>query len=257
MTLDLSLVIPAFNEQDRLGPFLANVRAYLDAARPASYEVIVVDDGSHDETSRLVVRTGARWPELRLLRHSGNKGKGQAVRTGVLASAGRRVLFADADGATPIAEEAKLSAALDAGTIVAVGSRCLPAPEVQRSRLWRRAVAGCLFARTARAAIGITIIDTQCGFKMFDGPCGRELFADSQENGYLLDVELLALAARRDYDVVEVAVNWAERPGSKVCLVRDSARMLRDLWRLRRRLRAMPTFSVKSLPVHVYERTAA
>ena len=92
---------------------------------------------------------------------------------------------------------------------------------------------------------------------MFDGPCGRELFADSQETGYLLDVELLALAARREYPVVEVAVNWAERSGSKVCLIRDSAKMLRDLWRLRGRLRAVRTLPFISLPTPVSRRTAA
>ncbi len=240
MTPVLSVVIPAFNEQDRLGPYLAEARAYLDAVRPAAYEVIVVDDGSRDGTAELVARTRASWPQLRLLRHPANRGKGQALRTGVRASAGRRVLFTDADGATPIAEEAKLSAALARGAIVAAGSRHLSGPGVSRDRNWRRAVAGGLFARAARAAVGVSVSDTQCGFKMFDGPLGRELFETSRETGYLLDVELLALAARRQYPVVEVAVNWCERPGSKVRLVRDSLKMLYELWRLRARLRALP-----------------
>jgi dolichyl-phosphate beta-glucosyltransferase len=242
----LSVVIPAFNEQDRLGPYLAEVRAYLDSIRPAAYEVIVVDDGSRDDTAGLVARIRASWPQLRLLRHPANRGKGQAVRTGVRSSAGRRVLFADADGATPIAEEAKLSAALARGAVVAAGSRYLPGPGVIRDRNWRRAVAGGLFARVARAAVGVTVSDTQCGFKMFDGPLGRELFAASRETGYLLDVELLALANRRGYPVDEVAVNWCERPGSKVRLVRDSLKMLCDLWRLRGRLRALPAILAPS-----------
>jgi dolichyl-phosphate beta-glucosyltransferase len=240
----LSVVIPAFNEQDRLGPFLAEVRAYLDSARPAAYEVIVVDDGSHDDTAGLVMRTRASWPQLRLLRHPANRGKGQAVRTGVRATAGRRVLFADADGATPIAEEARLAAALARGAVVAAGSRYLPGPGVARERNWRRAVAGGLFARAARAAVGVTFTDTQCGFKMFEGSLGRDLFAASRETGYLLDVEVLALALRRGYPVAEVAVNWSERPGSKVRLVRDSVKMLCDLWRLRGRLRALPPVPV-------------
>lgn len=219
---------------------MAEVRAYLDAGRPAAYEVIVVDDGSRDDTAGLVLRTGASWPQLRLLRHPANRGKGQAVRTGVRATAGRRVLFADADGATPIAEEAKLSAALTQGAVVAAGSRYLPGPGVLRDRNWRRAVTGGLFARAARAAVGVTVSDTQCGFKMFDGPLGRDLIGSSRETGYLLDVEVLALAIRLGYPIAEVAVNWCERPGSKVRLVRDSLKMLCDLWRLRGRLRSLP-----------------
>lgn len=240
MTPALSVVIPAFNEQDRLGPYLAEVRAYLDAVHPAAYEVLVVDDGSRDETARLVSHTRATWPELRLLRHPENLGKGRAIKTGVQATAGRRVLFADADGATPIAEETRLSAALDRGAIIAVGSRYVFGAGVRRDRIWRRAIAGGLFARAARAAVGVTVTDTQCGFKMFDGPIGRDLIAASRETGYLLDLELLALAARSGHPVAEVAVNWSERTGSKVRLVRDSFRMLRDLWRLRGRLRRMP-----------------
>jgi dolichyl-phosphate beta-glucosyltransferase len=111
-----------------------------------------------------------------------------------------------------------------------------------------------LFARAARAAVGVTVTDTQCGFKMFDGPLGRDLFAASRETGYLLDVEVLALANRRGFPVAEVAVNWCERPGSKVRLVRDSLKMLRDLWRLRGRLRALPP--IPALPERQLTRAA-
>lgn len=243
MTPNLSVVIPAFNEQDRLGPFLAEVRGYLDVKRSGSYEVIVVEDGSRDDTAGLVARTQESWPELRILRHPENQGKGAAVRTGVFASKGRRVLYADADGATPIAEEWRLSRALDHGAVIAAGSRYLPGPGVTRERNWRRAIAGALFARAARAVLSVRIMDTQCGFKMMDGAIGRELFALGHETGYLFDVELLALASRLDFSIAEVAVNWSERPGSKVRLVRDSLKMLRDLWRLRARLRAMPALT--------------
>jgi dolichyl-phosphate beta-glucosyltransferase len=236
----LSLVIPAFNEADRLGPYLLEVRGHLDAAYPADYQVIVVDDGSRDDTARLVTRAAVGWGELGLLRHPGNRGKGAAVRTGVLASAGRRVLFADADGATPIAEEWKLAAALDRGAAVAAGSRYVAGPGVRRDRNPRRALAGGVFAWAARTAVGVGVRDTQCGFKMFDGDTGRHLFGLGRETGYLFDVELLALAGRFGYPVAEVAVNWSERPGSKVRLVRDSLRMLGDLWRLRGRLRRNP-----------------
>ena len=248
MTPALSVVIPAFNEQDRLGPYLAEIRSYLDHVLTAAYEVIAVDDGSQDGTSGLVLGTAANWPQLRLLRHPANCGKGQAVRTGVRSSTGRRVLFTDADGATPIAEEARLSAALARAAVVAAGSRTLTEAKVVRDRNWRRAVAGGLFARAARMSVGVTVTDTQCGFKMFDGPLGRDLFAESRETGYLLDVEILALAIRRGYPVVEVAVSWSERPGSKVRLVRDSCKMLLDLWRLRGRLRELPPIADSPAP---------
>lgn len=240
MSPALSVVIPAFNEQDRLGPFLADVREYLSGRHPSSHEVFVVDDGSRDGTAGLVEAAADGWPELRLLRHPVNRGKGAAVRTGVLASTGRRVLFADADGATPIGEEWKLATALDRGAVVAAGSRYMAGPGVTRERHWRRAIMGGLFARTTRAAVGTTVSDTQCGFKMLDGPTARVLFAAGQETGYLFDVEVLALAARAGYPMAEVAVNWTEQPGSKVRLVRDSLKMLRDLWRLRGRLHTMP-----------------
>lgn len=249
MPLTLSLVIPAFNEEDRLGPYLVEVRGYLDCAYPGGYEVIVVDDGSRDDTAGLVVRAAGGWPALRLLGHTVNQGKGAAVRTGVLASVGRRVLFADADGATPISDERALSTELDRGAVVAIGSRSLSRPGVHQDRNWRRALASGLFRRAVRAAVGVTVGDTQCGFKMFDGRFGRQLFSESCEKGYLLDVELLALARRAGHPVAEVAVNWSERPGSKIRLVRDSLRMLRDLWHLRLRLRALPPLAPATVGV--------
>ncbi len=240
MNRQLTVVIPAFNEQDRLGPYLAEMRDYLDAAYSTDYEVLVVDDGSRDGTASLVEDTAQVWSSLRLLRHRVNQGKGAAVRTGVMASSGRRVLFADADGATPIAEEWKLRAALDRGASIASGSRYLPGPGVTRERNWKRAFASGLFLRAVRAAVGVTVKDTQCGFKMFEGELGRELFSAGAETGYLFDLEVLALAARSGHEIAEVAVNWSEQPGSKVRLVRDSLKMLRDLWYLRGRLHTLP-----------------
>jgi len=243
MRPQLSVVIPAFNETARLGPYLADIRAHLDAAYPANYEVLVIDDGSTDDTAGLVRRASASWPQLKLLQHTINQGKGAAVRTGVLAAAGRRVLFADADGATPIVEEWRLSAAIAKGAAVAVASRYVPGPGVARERNLRRAVAGTVFRWAARLLVGVGVKDTQCGFKMFEADAGRTLFATGAETGYLFDIEVLALAERWGYPVAEVAVNWHEQPGSKVRFVRDSVRMFAGLWRLRRRLLTLPTAS--------------
>lgn len=248
----LSVVIPTYNESARLGPYLAEIRAYLDAEYSAEYEVLVVDDGSTDATANLVMRWAVGWPRLRLLRHSKNRGKGAAVRTGVLAATGRRILFADADGATPIAEERRLTLALTNGAAVASGSRYVPGPGVIRRRNVRREVASTVFRTAARWLIGVGVRDTQCGFKMFRAEAARTLFSTGAETGYLFDLEVLALARRTGFGVAEVAVNWSERPGSKLRFIRDSLRMFAGLWRLRRRLRMLPI-----APVRVEHRQAA
>lgn len=236
----LAVVIPAYNEAERIGPYLAEVRGHLDAVYPGGYEVIVADDGSTDATADLVHAAAAGWPQLRLVGLGRNSGKGAAVRAGVAAATADRVLFADADGATPIAEERRLTRALAGGAAVAVGSRYVPGPGVTRTRNPRRAVAGAVFRLAARTLVGVRVRDTQCGFKMFTAAAARALFGAGRETGYLFDVELVALADRFGLPVAEVAINWGEKPGSKVRLVRDSVRMFAGLARLRRQVRAVP-----------------
>ena len=163
----LSLILPALNQARRLPPYLQSVRGYLERSFRQSYEVIVVDDGSGDETAAVVQGLAAQWPQLRLLRHDKNEGKGSAVRTGVLAARGELLLFADADGAAPIEEHARLAAAIAQGADVAIGSRLLPDPAIRRTRHWYRELLGRLFALAARRLLRISARDTQCGFKMF------------------------------------------------------------------------------------------
>jgi len=240
MKITLSLIVPAYNEARRLPPYLASVREYFDAHYPDGYEVIVVDDGSGDGLPDVLSALAAAWPELVVMRHPANRGKGAAVRTGMLAARGELLLFADADGATPIDQEAKLSEAIAAGADVAVGSRLVAASGtlgvVTRRRTWVRGLTGRLFARLARWLLGISIRDTQCGFKMFRGEAGRKLFSLSRETGYLFDLELLVLADRLRYRVAEVPVNWADVPGGHLRLTSELGRILLGLWRLRRRL---------------------
>lgn len=232
----LSVILPAYNESQRLPPFLAAVREHLDTHYENRYEVLVVDDGSDDDLDGVLAMAAERWPALELIRHPKNRGKGAAVRTGMLAARGDLVLFADADGATPIEEEVKLTEAIHQGADLAIGSRLLAAAEATRRRSWSRGLAGPWFAALARWWLGVGVRDPQCGFKMFRREAARELFQRSKESRYLFDLELLVLARQLDYRVVEVPVNWTEIPGGHLNLVRELIKMPLALWRLRRRL---------------------
>jgi len=235
----LSIVLPAYNEARRLPPYLETIRHYLDAQYRNAYEVIVVDDGGSDHLLEALTRICGDWPRFVFIRHPRNLGKGAAVRTGVQAARGDRILFADADGATPIDEERRLSVALAAGAELAVGSRLTADSQVVRRRFWGRAVLGRAFAAVARRVFSLSVRDTQCGFKMFRrGPAGR-LFALSHEDGYLFDIEILALAQQLGYRVAEVPINWADRPGSRLHLWRDAGKILTGLQRVRRRLKRL------------------
>jgi len=236
MEISLSVIMPAYNESRRLPPFLTSVRRYLDERYPDCYEVIVVDDGSRDGLPEVLASAAADWPGLLAMRHPTNLGKGAAVRTGMLAARGRLLLFADADGATPIDQEAKLYQAILDGADIAVGSRLLAAAGVVRRRSPARCLAGRLFAGLARRWLRIAVRDTQCGFKMFRREAGRKLFRLQQESGYLFDLELLTLADRLGYTTAEVPVTWTEMPGGHLSPARELPRLLLGLWRLKRRL---------------------
>jgi len=230
-----SIVIPAYNEAQRLPAYLNEVVAYFDG-RAEPYEVIVVDDGSADETAARVLEAQASHPSVALHRLGENHGKGHAVRAGMRAARGGLRLMADADGATPIAEVKRLEAAIQAGADVAVGSRALHDPSVRREVLLHRKLSGEIFNFFARRMGVGEVTDTQCGFKLFRGPAAATLFGELETDGFGFDVELLLLARRHRYRVVEVAINWADQPGSKVDVLRDGPRMLAQIVRARVRL---------------------
>jgi dolichyl-phosphate beta-glucosyltransferase len=229
-TPELSIVIPAFNEEQRLPLFLAGALQWL-AASDMGREVIVVDDGSNDATASVAEKQG-----VRVIRHDRNRGKGAAVRTGMLAARGRLRLFVDADGATTMDEFPALLAAIRDGAQVAVGSREGGGKVVKVSGL--RKFLGRWFNRAVRVGAVSGIKDTQCGFKLFTDAAAKTLFSLSRENGYAFDVEVLFLAQKLGTKIAEVPVNWTEIPGSKVRVWRDGVRMLRAVRRIKRRWRA-------------------
>lgn len=239
---ELSLVIPAFDEEHRLPRTLEEVSGYLEGRRGSAggeYEILVVDDGSSDGTAGVVQEFSRGNSRVRLLRLDANRGKGHAVKTGVLRARGRRILFADADGSTPIAEIERLHAALDGGARVAIGSRALKSDETHITTHAHRRIFGQAFNRLINALVVPQIRDTQCGFKLFDRAAAHFLFGQQQSSGFGFDVEILYLARRAGLEIAEVAVNWNNAPGSKVNLWVDPFRMFRDALAARLRHRGI------------------
>ena len=231
-TPDLSIIIPAFNEGSRIGSTIREMVSYCRSTRRA-YELLVVDDGSRDNTSSVARGFAQDVPEIRVVRLATNHGKGYAVRTGVLSAIGGTVLFADADGATPIAELERLELALDAGADIAIGSRAHRVEGVRVEAKVHRHLIGRTFHRLVEWLADSGVSDTQCGFKLFRSRVARDLFPRMRMNGYSFDVELLLMARYLGYQIAEVPVNWTDQPGSKVRLTVDSLQMAFDLFRIR------------------------
>ena len=235
--IDWSVVIPAYNEAARLPAYLKDVIAYFEA-RDVLFEVLVVDDGSADGTAERVREISAGRGFIGVHALPVNRGKGAAVREGMRRTTGALKLMADADGATPIAEVERLEAALARGADIAVGSRVLRDPSVVRQTRLHRKLSGHVFNFIVRRLGVSAVVDTQCGFKLFRRAAADELFGALATDGFGFDVELLLLAQRRGYRVAEVPINWTDQPGSKVGVLTDGPRMLRDIvaarWRLAR-----------------------
>lgn len=233
LPLQLSIVIPAFNEQDRLAESLTKIREYANG-RSLRFEVLVVDDGSTDGTAKLVERTRCGFPELRLIANQRNRGKGASVRQGMLEARGEIALFTDADLSAPIEEADKLLAAIrDGGYDGAIGSRAVDRSliEVHQSRFRERA--GIIFNHIVRWGLGLPFQDTQCGFKAFRMEKARAIFELQRTEGFGFDPEILFIAQKRGLRIAEVPVHWAHNPATKVHVFSDSVRMLLDLFVIR------------------------
>lgn len=233
--MELSLIIPAFNEAQRIGSTLRRAHRFL-AARPTSFEIIVVDDGSTDHTVALVTALASELPGLRVLRSPANRGKGHAVRRGMLAATGQIRVFSDADGSTPIDELDPLLRALAAGADIAIGSRYLAASRVTRPQPWFRRVWSRLVNRVVQRMLLPGVLDTHCGFKAFTAAAAGHTFAACTVDGWSFDLEVLARARAHGLRIQEVAVRWENDERSKARLG-QLPREVRHVYRIRQQLR--------------------
>jgi len=223
-----SIVIPAFNEEARIGGALEAVLACI-RQRGWSAEVIVVDDGSRDKTAEIVQAFAANAPELRMLQNPGNRGKGYSVRNGVLHSLGEVVMFTDADLSAPIEEADGLLAAIAGGADIAIGSRWLERTRQSiRQPLYRQFFGRC-FNVVTHAVMGLPYADTQCGFKAFTRAAAQTVFQLQTIERWGFDPEILFIALKRGYRVVEVPVSWAHDERTRISYLRDGTRMLQDI----------------------------
>lgn len=229
----LSVVIPAFNEEQGIKETLSKVESYL-IEQDYSYEIIVVDDGSVDNTAELVKNFTAynHSHSLCLLKNEGNKGKGFSVKRGVLEARGEYILFSDADMSTPIEEIEKLMPWFDKGYDIVIGSRALPQSNIMIHQPFYRETMGRIFNVFVQLLTIKGIKDTQCGFKCFRKKVAQEIFNKQTASGFSFDVEVLYIAYKLDYRIKEVPINWYNSPNSKVNALTDSFKMLVDLLRI-------------------------
>ena len=222
--------MPAYNEERRLPGSLERLEQYI-ASLDREVEVIVVENGSTDRTAALVEERQQRLPWLRLLRVS-TPGKGWAVRTGMMAAKGDHLMFCDVDFSMPVEEIGKFTALLDAGAPIVIASREMATSERHHEPA-RRHLMGRVFNRLVQAVVVSGIDDTQCGFKAFQRPVGRDLYSLQRTRGWGFDVEILYLARRRGYRVQQLAIDWYYDADSRVRGLRDSADMLGEVLRIR------------------------
>jgi len=230
--LTYSIVLPAYNESERIGATLEKIFAHADQAGWKN-EVIVVNDGSTDDTAGIVRRYQAKHPTLQLLENPGNRGKGYSVRNGMLHAHGDVLLFSDADLSSPIAEAGKLFAAIETGADVAIGSRWLNTELQIRRQPLHRQLFGRIFNLALRIVLGLNFKDTQCGFKAFTRDAAHCLFALQKIERWGFDPELLYLARKLKLTVQEVPVAWSHRDGTRLNPLRDGVRMFGEVLRIR------------------------
>lgn len=236
MKNSLSIVIPAYDESERLGSTVHQILAYIKKQNPDA-ELIVVDDGSKDNTAEVAEKAFAEFPEIeaRVVRYEKNRGKGYAVKTGLLEAKYDIALFSDADLSTPIEETPKLVELIESGACdVAFGSRALDRSLIGTHQPWRREQGGKVVNLIIKTMTGLKFSDTQCGFKAFNMKKFRPLLEVMQIDRFGFDVEFLFVAQYHKLCLKEIPVRWNNVEGSKVSVVRDTRRMMTELTQIRR-----------------------
>jgi glycosyltransferase involved in cell wall biosynthesis len=227
-----SIVIPAYNESARLPATLASVMSCI-RARGWQAEVLVVNDGSTDATANVVQAFAQTAPEIRLIENPGNRGKGYSVRAGMLHARGEVVLFTDSDLSAPIEEAERLFAAIQEGADIAIGSRWLESGrQTQRQPLYRQFFGRCFNAVT-RAVMRLPFADTQCGLKAFTREAAQTIFQLQTIDRWGFDPEILFIALKRGYWIIEVPVSWAHDERTRMSYLRDGIRMLQEIAQIR------------------------
>lgn len=233
--VDLSVVIPAYNEEERLKRAIPAIVGHLRAAN-RSFEIVVVDDGSQDGTAAVTKELAESLPGLQLISYRPNRGKGGAVRAGMLAAVGDRVLFTDADQSTPIGELDKLLAKIEhEGYDMAIGSRAIAGAEVEETQGWHRVLAAKLFGGASKLLAVRGIADTQCGFKCMTREVAQKVFPQVTSDTAIFDIEMLAVAAREGYRIAELPVTWVHDQDTRIPYdLRRALRIWGELFRIRR-----------------------
>lgn len=228
-----SIIVPAYNEAERIGTSLERMLSYIAECK-WSAEIMVVNDGSRDNTSEIVNEFARRNPLVRLIENPGNRGKGYTVRNGMLNASGQVLLFTDADLSSPIEEAPKLFAVIESGEAdVAIGSRYLQSELQTRKQPIHRRMLGRAFNIALRVILGLSYVDTQCGFKAFSRKAATTIFTSMKIERWGFDPEILFLAKRYGLRVQEVPVSWAHDHRSKINPIRDGTRMFGELMRVR------------------------
>ena len=229
----ISVVIPAYNEAKYIERAVKETSNFL-WKNFGSFEIIVVDDGSTDETLNILRGLSDKVPGLKVLYNGKNMGKGYSARSGVLAASGKYIMFTDTDFSVPINEIGKFINKIDEGTDIVIGSRAIKGANIIKGQNVIRKNMGRTFNLLIRVLLFDGIRDTQCGFKVFKNSVARRIFNISRINGFSFDAEILYIAKKLGYSVKEIPVKWENRTDSRVSMIRSSTRMFFDIFAIRR-----------------------